>query len=88
MLASVRSGPSESVRRLHDLTLPKSVPNVNFGGGKHQNTGVWPPTPRIPAMGPALPHTLEHAQITTKFPKTHPVTPPYVNFPKNSLNHM
>jgi len=30
MLASVRSGPSESVRRLHDSKLAETVPNVKF----------------------------------------------------------
>ena len=60
MLASVRSGPSESVRRLHDSTLPRSVLNVNFGGGKPQNTGgrtPHPPDCRDGTHSPPYPRT-------------------------------
>ena len=88
MLASVRPGPSESIRRLHAFNLPESGDFVSFRYETPGSRGSGPPTPRIRAMGPAPPYTLEHAQITPKFLKSHAVRPLYVNFSKKSPNHM
>jgi hypothetical protein len=88
MLASVRPGPSESIRRLHTFNLPESGDFVSFRyevASDPRGTAPHPPDTRD---GTRAPYTLEHAQITTEFPKLRVVLVLYVNFSKNSPNNM